>query len=343
MSTLMRRFNRLSRWLHGTLGTTLVLGGVCLSANASAIASTEQAATPKLMQQFRAHNLEGESLIQVVAAPQGSSFATFASDGLVRVWGKPGVLEQQFGPQPAAMLFNGFITTAPTTYLAAAYNGVATRWSPSGQVLQTYAPHLSGATDVVQLPGTQGVVTSSDDGSIRFWNSDGRLIKRIQRPGVSRYLALAPKRQLVAVSQDISAVTLLSAKGEVLSITPVNQGRLNDLVFTPDERLLITGGFDGSIKIWSIENPRLPAKLVRTLPAAPGSGWLEGLSINRAGVLAAVSDDGVLRLWSLDGHLHASRKLSTHHLLSVSFSADGKTLYVAAQDGTVSALAIPKG
>ena len=335
MSTLMRRFKRGSRWLHRTLGTTLLLGGVCLGASA------EQPATPKLMEQFRAHNLEGESLIQVVAAPQGSSFATFASDGLVRVWGKPAVLEQQFGPQPAAMLFNGFITTAPTTYLAAAYNGVATRWSPSGQVLQTYAPHLSGATDVVQLPGTQGVVTSSDDGSIRFWTSDGRLKQRIQRPGVSRYLTLAPKRQLVAVSQDISAVTLLSAKGEVLSITPVNQGRLNDLVFTPDERLLITGGFDGSIKIWAIENPHMPAKLVRTLPAAPGSGWLEGLSINRAGVLAAVSDDGVLRLWSLDGHLHASRKLSTHHLLSVSFSADGKTLYVAAQDGTVSVLAIP--
>ena len=337
MSTLMRRSAPARRWLHRALGTTLLLGGVCLAARADQPAAP---ATPQLIQQFKAHNLEGESLIEVVAAPQGSGFATFASDGLVRVWSGPAVLQQQFGQQPAAMLFNGFITTAPTTYLAAAYNGVAIRWSPSGQVLQTYAPHLSGATDVMQLPGTKGVVTSSDDGSIRFWTNDGRLKQRIQRPGVSRNMALAPKRQLVAVSQDISAVTLLSADGSVLSVTPVNQGRLNDLVFTPDERLLITGGFDGSIKIWAIDNPRQPAKLVRTLPAASGSGWLEGLAVNRAGVLAAVSDDGVLRLWSLDGQLRSTLKLSPRHLLSVSFSADGQILYVAAQDGTVSVLRI---
>ena len=337
MSILMQRSARVCRWLHRALATTLLLGGVGLGARADQPAAPT---APQLIQQFKAHNLEGESLIQVVADPQGSGFATFASDGSVRVWSGPAVLRQQFGPQPAAMLFNGFITTAPTTYLAAAYNGVATRWSPSGQVLQTYAPHLSGATDVVQLPGTLGVVTSSDDGSIRFWTSEGRLKQRIQRPGVSRYMAVAPKRQLVAVSQDISTVTLLSATGSLLSVTPVNQGRLNDLVFTPDERLLITAGFDGSIKIWAIDNPRQPGKLMRTLPAASGSGWLEGLAVNRAGVLAAVSDDGVLRLWSLDGQLRSSLKLSTRHLLSVSFSADGQTLYVAAQDGTVSVLRI---
>lgn len=338
MSILIHATIRSCRWLHGALGATVLLGGMCLSVRADHAAPPQP---PQLIQQFKAHNLVGESLIHVVAAPQGSGFATFASDGLVRVWSKPAVLEQQFASQPAEMLFDGFITVAPKTYLTAAYNGVVTRWSPRGQVLQTYAPHLSGATAVVQLPGPHGVVTSSDDGSIRFWSSDGRLKRRVQLHGVSRHLALATKRQLVATSQDISTVTLFATDGSVLSVTPINQGRINDLVFSPDERLLITGGFDGSIKIWAIDQPRQPARLIRTLPVIAGAGWIEGLAVNQWGVLAAVSDDGLLRLWSVHGQLHSSLKLSDHRLLSVSFSADGQTLYVAAQDGTISVLRIP--
>jgi len=145
---------------------------------------------------------------------------------------------------------------------------------------------------------------------------------------------------LVAVTQDIGDVTLLNNEGDLLQIFPTQQGRLNDVIFSPNEQQLVTGGFDGTIKIWDVSDPSKPIRLLHTIAAVDGSGWIEGLALNNIGQLASASEDGVLRLWSLTGDLLASKRLSDSHLMSVTFSPDGRRLLVAAQDGTVSALRV---
>lgn len=71
----------------------------------------------------------------------------------------------------------------------------------------------------------------------------------------------------------------------------------------------------------------------------PKQGWLEGLAINRDGVIAAVSDDGMLRLWSLRGQLLAAQLLSEeHHAMSVCFAKDQRTIHAMSQDGSLSTL-----
>jgi WD40 repeat protein len=299
----------------------------------------QASASLKLVDQFKAHDLQGESLIQVFFSPLGTNFATVASDGFIKVWGKANIKTFQFSEQPRAMLFNGRFDPDNTTLLSAAYNGTATRWSLKGLPPQHYGPHLSGVTDVEMLPAQAGVVTSSDDGSIRFWSNDGRLVKRIERPGVSRHLAVAGKRQLVAVAQDISAITIVSIDGKLLQSFEANQGRLNDIIFSPNEQRLLTTGFDGTIKIWDLEDPVKPPKLTTTIQASE-TGWVNGLALNRAGVLASVADDGRLRLWNLQGENLATLQLSNKHLLSCSFSPNGEKLVVASSDGMVSELVV---
>jgi WD40 repeat protein len=303
----------------------------------SCYAQTE--ASLKLIKTFKAHNLQGESLIQVQYSPSSLEFITAASDGKVKVWQELAKEVMEFSQQPPAMLFNGRLEADNTTVITAAYNGFATRWSTKGTPAQSYGPHLSGVTDVELLPNGEGVVTSSDDGSIRLWSDNGKLLKRIETPGVTRHLALASKRDLIAASQDMSTVTILSTKGEVLQTFKAGQGRLNDVIFSPDEQLLLTTGFNGTIKIWELANPHMPPKLKTTIQASE-TGWINGIALNKKGVLASVGDDGTVRLWNLQGKELAKVGLTNKHILSCSFSPNGEKLLVAIQDGTIAEFAI---
>ncbi|MCP9775898.1 WD40 repeat domain-containing protein [Cyanobium sp. HWJ4-Hawea] len=303
-------------------------------ATSSDVCLAQQNSTLTQRQSFQAHSLKGESLIQVQYSPTSEVFITTASDGTAKVWAKPGLQIKQFNQDPPAMLFNGRLEPDKSTILTAAYNGQATRWSIKGAEPKIYQPHLSGVTDVELLPEREGLVTTSDDGWIRFWSNGGQLKKRIAQPGVSRHLAIANGRKIVASTQDISTVTLMSTSGEVLQIFETNQGRLNDVIFSPNEQLVITTGFDGTIKVWELQDSR-NAPILKTIIKASQTGWINGIALNKAGVLASVGDDGTVRLWSLEGKELAKIKLTQKHILSCSFSPDGKKLLVAIQDGTI--------
>lgn len=316
----------------------IVAGSMAL---ASVLGAAAVAAPMQLRSQFSAHQLQGEAIVQVLCSETSDAFATTASDGFVRIWKAPNQQLVQHTVEPRSMMFNGrFIPGgAPTDFIAASYNGFAYRWSGSAPEPIKIGPHLSGVTDVTFAPRTGLVVTSSDDGFVRFWSADRRLLKRTALPGVTRHLASSPLLQLLASSQDIGTVSLHSPEGELLATLPTGQGRLNALIFSAHQPLLLTGGFDGSIKVWTFEQGPTTPRLLRTIPPLPKQGWLEGLAINRDGVIAAVSDDGMLRLWSLRGQLLASQLLSEeHHAMSVCFAKDQRTIHAISQDGALSTL-----
>lgn len=293
----------------------------------------------RLLNQFQAHNLKGESLIQVIYSATSSEFMTVASDGKIRLWDEKKILKAEFSLSPPAMVFNGRFIPGDQSLITAAYNGMATRWSTIGLSQKHFGPHLSGVTDVDVLNNNRGFITTSDDGSIRFWTSDGHLVKRIERPGVSRHIALARKHELVAVTQDIGTITILSTSGEILETFKSSQGRLNDIIFSPDETELISAGFDGTIKIWTLNYPRVKPKLKATI-SGKETGWVNGLAINKAGILASVADDGKVRLWNLKGEHLSTLKLNSKHLLSCAYSPNGEKLLVATQDGTISEIEV---
>lgn len=300
-------------------------------------------AQPVVRQQFRAHQLTGESIAEVVCSDSSSRYATVTSDGSAKIWSDNGTLLHRYAPERAAMLFNGrFLGPDDRGFVVATYSGYASSWSSPASSPRTVGPNLSGATDAQPIPDRKRLVTSSDDGFIRFWSADGRLITRIAQPGVTRHLGYSSSLQLVAATQDIGTVTLLSPDGVVKGRIETGQGRLNDVVFARRQPLLLAGGFDGTVKIWRLVDGGRRATLVQTIPAPEDAGWLEGLAINDAGVIAAVYDDGLLRLWTLQGQSLAQLPLTKgFHLFGVCFGPDQRTLRTIAQDGTVSVVVLP--
>ncbi|EFC81499.1 WD-40 repeat protein [Parafrankia sp. EUN1f] len=73
------------------------------------------------------------------------------------------------------------------------------------------------------------------------------------------------------------------------------------VLFSPDDRIVATASYDGTMGIWNVEDPEHP-RLEGLVPSGQ-EGWLMSLacSLDRAApVLASGSQDGTIRLWRLE-------------------------------------------
>nr|WP_322879183.1 WD40 repeat domain-containing protein [Pseudocalidococcus azoricus] len=281
----------------------------------------------EVIKQFQGHQLTGEAIIQIHYSRDGRYLLSTATDGLAKIWSANGDLVRELAGQPIAMLFNGQFNQDATQIVTASYDGTVRIWNFSGQALKELRGHTSGATDVRFLG--PGVVSSSDDGSIKFWSMDGTAWSTLTRPGVSRNMDLSPNRDLIAVTQDIGTITLLNPKAEVVKTIQTGQGRLNSVNFSADGQRLVTAGFDGTARVFNLDGRELLKLKVLE------KGWVTGAAFSRDNLIATVSDDGVLRLWDVQGTLLDSYNPNLERLGSVAFHPNGQDLAVAAYHGTI--------
>ncbi len=282
----------------------------------------------EVVKQFLGHKLTGEAIIQIHYSRDGRYLLSTATDGLAKLWTANGEFVREFAGKPLAMLFNGQFSADTSKIVTASYDGTVRVWDIQGAVLQELRGHVSGVTDVRFLP-QGGVVSGSDDGSIKYWAFDGTNWATLTRPGVSRNMDLSPLADLIAVTQDIGTITLLNPKGETINSIQTGQGRLNSVSFSPDGKFLVTAGFDGTARVFNLQGKQvLKLKVLE-------NGWVTGAAFSRNNLIATVSDDGILRLWDFQGQLLDSYNPNLERLGSVAFHPNGKQLAVAAYHGTL--------
>lgn len=291
----------------------------------------------EVIKTYLGHELKGEAIIQIHYSPDGNYLLSTATDGLAKLWTADGQLVKEFAGSPVAMIFNGAFRPDGGAIITAGYNGVARIWDVQGNVLGELRGHTSAVTDVVFFADDRGVATSSDDGTIKAWSSTKEPIFTVTRPGVSRNMDFSAQANLIAVTQDIGEITLLNPAGEVVQIIETNQGRLNSVRFSNDGQLLVSAGFDGTAKVFDL-NGREVLKI-----DVLNDGWVTGVAINRNNLIATVADDGVLKIWNLQGQLLAQYNPDLERLGSVSFHPNGKNLAIAAYHGTIVLLELEEG
>ncbi len=194
--------------------------------------------------------------------------------------------------------------------------------------------HKGGVLSVAFSPDGRFIATGSTDGTARIWSTDGGL------PSGEPFKHQAGARgdddgKLIATAGASELVRIWDASTGQLRHTMEGTGRVSDLAFSPDDRLLATAGSNDTIaRVWDIAKEASVAILTmhrsrvdsvtfspngqsvvttgrdgKAYLANPGAGFIQGLLNGHRGpvngatfgpggqLVATWSEDGTARLW----------------------------------------------
>jgi len=121
---------------------------------------------------------------------------------------------------------------------------------------------------------------------------DLRTLKATSEPYTA--VAVSQNGNRVAVAQGSTIVLWNPGNGEMLRTLRADK-KVLALSFSPDGKLLASGGYDAGVTLWD------PDKAGKILTLKGHTGWVRGLSFHPDGkLLASGSDDGKIILWDME-------------------------------------------
>ncbi len=128
----------------------------------------------------------------------------------------------------------------------------------------------------------------------------------------------------------------LSASGAPYRTFTGHTDTVTSLAFSPDGRVLVTGSWDGTVRIWDVATGR-PLRAMRHGPSPTTSVWSTTVVLSPNGqVIASAGQESVVRLWDArtGRQIHALKEpfVDVH---VVAFSPDGRTLAGGADGAAV--------
>ena len=195
------------------------------------------------------------------------------------------------------------------------------------------------------------IATASDDGVVRLWSgTTGKPLEEIVRhPAPIGLLAAGPNRILIGVGDD-KQVFVSDSNPEwklvaTLGPPPENSldlaksqfiSRVLSLAFSPDGKLLATGGGDpsrsGELIVWNVETKTVARQFVDA-----HSDTVFGIEFSRDGkyLVSGAADKFVKQFEVETGKLVRAFEGHTHHVLGVSWKGDGSRIASAGADNAI--------
>ena len=221
-------------------------------------------------------------------------------------------------------------------------DGYVRLWSvATGKQVSEATLGESTATGVDFAPdGRTVLVTSADSRAVWRWDpAAGESVNLAQQPPLATadtagtlwtaYFTPDGERILTVGGNDARLLDLATGNSGV-RFSP--HGAVAAVAMSADGRLVATGSWDGTAKLWDAQTHRMVGQLV-----GGHTGYINSLDFSPTGDrLATASDDGTVRLWDVASNQPIGEPLAEHtgSVHSVRFSHDGRQLLTTSSDHT---------
>ncbi len=349
----IRLWNVENRHLQDTLlGHTNWISALSFSADGKTLVSGSEDNTIRLWD-IQTGKLKGlldehrDDVNSVVFSPDGRTLASCSSDGTIQLWdmhiGRTFAILRGSAKFPAGVNAIAFSPDGQT--LASATANQIWLWDTfTKQVKEIIEGHAALVTTVVFSPDGKTIASASWDWTFRLWDAPtGKLRKTFGEHSSSvNTVAFSPDGATLA-SASRGLIHLWNTEGALLHLWYARTGEhvehfvdhidyVQTVVFSPDGKLIASGGYDSRLRLWDANTGYHIATLRGGGPAVAFSpdGELLANAYGGDGLI------GTIGLW--DAHTGELRQvLEEYHglLTCMVFSPDGKTLVSSSGDSEI--------
>jgi WD40 repeat protein/predicted XRE-type DNA-binding protein len=242
----------------------------------------------------------------VVFSPDGTILASGSNDQTVRLWDiKTGKCLQVLTGHTNHLLSIFFTPDGQTLISSGEDQTVRICRVSTGDCLRIIETHINWLLSIALSPDGQTLVTGSDGKTVKFWDiNSGKYLKKL--PNYSSYVwAIAyapwvdnadfPNRQILATGSEDRTVKIWDAlTGECLKTLEGHRDRVWLVLFSPDNRTLLSASENQTVKLWDIST----GNCLRTIKGYSNSVLSVTLSSDGQ-LLASSGRDQQVRLWDV--------------------------------------------
>jgi len=155
--------------------------------------------------------------------------------------------------------------------------------------------HRMSVNAVVIDPSGKLLFTGSTDGTISFYDIYKNKDKKINNTNPVTSIAVSNDRRSIYCSDNTINIKKYDIMGTLIGTYEGHTDQVNSVVLTKDNKFLISGSSDKTIRIWNTQN----GKLEKTLTGHDWKVLTVSVSLNGKYIVSG-SNDGSMKLWDIE-------------------------------------------